>query len=82
MMTREEYISQRGTPSFNLMYEYYKEKFDYVRHSNFLTFTHFVQFMQMWPFAREAYQTTIDYFDEKFEIVSLKDKDDKLIKYL
>lgn len=81
-MTREEYISQRDTPSFDLMYEYYKEKFDYVRHTHFLPFTHFVQFMQMWPFAREAYQTVVEYFDEKFGVTSLKDKDGQLIKYL
>jgi len=81
-MTREDYLRQRTTPSFNLMYEYYKEKFDYAKHSTFLPFEHFVQFMQMWPFARDAYQTVVDHFDEKFGVVSLKDKDGQLIKYL
>lgn len=80
-MTREEYLALRGSTSFNLLYEYYKEFFKEDL-GVFLPFMEFVQCMQMWPGIRSAHDRVISHYDQKFNVVVLMDKDNKVISYL
>ncbi len=81
-MTRNEYILNRHIASFDVVYQYYVEHFSHEKHGLFLSFDEFVHFMRMWPLAKHAYNVARDYYDEKFTVVELKDKDGNLIKYL
>lgn len=80
-MTREQYLGLRGSTSYNLLYEYYKEKYDGYKHNPFLDFMEFVKFMQMWPGVREAYAKALEYYDQKFNVKVIMDKDGNVISY-
>lgn len=81
-MTKEEYLRIRGSVSLPLMYQYYTENFDHSRHSPFLDEHSFYQLMQLWPFARHGWEKVVRYYDEKFNVVILSDKQGRIIKYL
>lgn len=83
-MTKQDYLRHRGETfvSLQLMHEYYAERFDHNKHSPFLNMNDFAQFIQMWPFAKQAYQKVIEHYDEKFGVTVLKDKEGNIIKYL
>lgn len=81
-MTKEEYLEFRKTLSINLLYEYYKEKFDKNEHSPFLLFEQFIQTIQLWPGTKFAFDKVWEYYDEKFSVVKLLDKEGNLIKYI
>jgi hypothetical protein len=80
-MTREEYLAFRGSASHNILYEYYKEKYDGYKHNPFLDFMEFITFMKMWPGARGSYERALEYYDEKFNVTVLMDKDGNPISY-
>lgn len=80
-MTREDYLALRGSTSYNLLYEYYREKYDGYKHNPFLDFSEFITFMQMWPGARGSYERALEYYDQKFNVTVLMDKDGKTIGY-
>jgi hypothetical protein len=80
-MTRDEYLGLRSSTSYNLLYEYYREKYDGYKHQPFLDFMEFVKFMQMWPGIRGSYDKVLEYYDEKFNVKVLMDKDGNPIAY-
>jgi len=81
-MTKQEYLRIRNVISLELMHEYYAEHFDHDVHKPFLNANDFAQFIQMWPFAKQAYEKVLKHYDEKFGVTMLSDKDGKLITYL
>ena len=81
-MTKQEYLRQRNVISLELMHEYYAEHFDHDVHKPFLNANDFAQFIQMWPFAKQAYEKVLKHYDKKFGVTMLSDKDGKLIAYL
>jgi hypothetical protein len=81
MMTREEYLGLRGSTSYNLLYEYYKEMYDGQKHQPFLQFMDFVNFMQMWPGIRGSYEKVLEYYDQKFNVNVVMDKNGNIITY-
>ena len=81
-MTKQEYIRQRNVISLELMHEYYAERFDQSVHKPFLNMNDFAQFIQMWPFAKQAYENVLKHYDEKFNVIAVSDKDGKLITHL
>ena len=81
-MTRAYYLEMRkGDPLF-IVYEYYKENFDSGKHNYFLRIEEFVQFFFMWSGARKAINDVLKYYDNKFTIVTLTDKEGEIIGIL
>lgn len=79
-MTREEYINMRKSGDFMIVYEYYKEHFDNTKHSPFFSPQELVQLLPMKFNIQLIYDKCINYFDNKFEIVILRDKEGNIIK--
>jgi hypothetical protein len=82
-MTKNQYLTIRSNPSLLLLYEYYTEKFNKEKYSLFLEFTEFVNFIQMWRGINNVIiDNIIKYYDCKFGINILYDKEGKIIKLL
>ena len=79
-MTREQYISIRGTGDFTVIYEYYKEHFDRTKHTPFFSPEELLHILPMRFNLQPIYDKCIKHFDDKFAIVTLRDKEGKIIK--
>ena len=82
-MTKEQYIVFRNNGNFNIVYEYYKERFDHKKHKPFLGLAELPQFLMATGFnVNQIFNKCCKYYDEKFNIVHLLDKNGDLIKTL
>lgn len=81
-MTKKDYLSYKHTDPMAIVYEFYKEKFDKIKHKHFMSRKEFDTFAPMSTDVNLAYQKAVDYFDSKMELVQLMDKEGKLIKIL
>lgn len=81
-MTREQYIRMRDNGNFNIVYEYYREKFDHSKHRPFLSLMELVQILPQVMSANAAMDASLRYFDQKFDIRLLSDKDGAIIKII
>lgn len=68
--------------SLQIAYEYYKEKFDSRKHKPFLGPQEFFVYFQMCMDVQKAYEKVCNYYDDKFKIVLLKDKNGNFIAFL
>ncbi len=69
MLLREQYIKLREEGSAEILFEYYKEKFDKTKHSPYLEYSDFLPSIQMWPGVRDAYNMVTEYYDAKFFVL-------------
>ena len=82
-MTRELYLTMRQNASFGIVYEYYKERFDHSKHTPFLQVTDLANFMVMTGMnVDRILDKCVRYYDEKFDVRTLSDKDGKIIKII
>ena len=81
-MTREQYIRMRNNGNFNIVYEYYREKFDHFNHRPLLSLMELVQILPQVMSAHSAMDASLRYFDQKFDVRILSDKDGAIIKLL
>lgn len=81
-MTREQYIQMRAAGNFNIIHEYYKEFFDSSKHSPLLSIEQLAQTLPMFGDPNLIFEKCCRYYNEKFNIADLKDKDGKIIKSL
>ena len=79
-MTREQYINMRNNGDFMIVYEYYKEHFDNTKHSPFFSPQELVQILPMRFNVQLIYEKCVKHFDDKFQIVTIKDKEGNTIK--
>lgn len=77
-MSREQYIEAREMNSVEIMYDFYKELFDKEKHKNFLEFPEFVEYIQIYPLVRQAFNVSCNYYDAKFNVLKLPLKDKTL----
>jgi len=70
-MNREQYLKMRQENSLEIMYEFYKEHFIKERHKNFLEFSQFIEFIQMYPFVQQAFNVSTEHYDSRFNILKL-----------
>jgi hypothetical protein len=68
--------------SLQIAYEYYKEKFDSKKHKPFLCPQEFSVFIQMYADIPKLLERVCQYYDNKFVITELKDKNGNLIGFL
>lgn len=83
-MTKEQYITLRSHENAaNLIYQHYANNFDSTKHKgNMLGFNECLIYLQMWGNLHEIFQKLMDYYDAKFNIITLSDANGKIIKYL
>lgn len=72
----------RKAGSVQLVYEYYKERFDRNKHSPFLPPSEFAMYLQMCMDVPRVFERVCNYYDDKFNIVLLKDKNGNFISFL
>jgi hypothetical protein len=58
------------------------EKFDHKKHKPFLLITELLQYLPRWGDLIVIFEDVCRYYDNKFEIVELKDREGNTIKYL
>lgn len=82
-MTRDEYLIYRGSNSLNIVYAYYSERFNHKKHSPFLSANNLVQFLSATGYdLNDIMGKCLDYFDEKFSVVTVMDGNNKIIKFI
>ena len=82
-MTREQYISMRERGNFNIVHEYYSERFDHTKHKPFLSLMELAQFLPAsGRNVNKIFEDCCRHYDEVFNIVRLLNKDGNLIKTL
>jgi hypothetical protein len=81
-MDRETYLNYRNIRSIIPMYEYYKEHFNEIKYKPFLNINEFIHFTSIWPGTQEAYSMVTNYYDSKFSIIKIPDKNGNYYKFL
>lgn len=81
-MTKELYLTYRNQNNAAILYEWYKEKFDSVKHQPFLSFNEFFVYLPMWGDVNNIYQKITQILDEKFSIRKLINSNGELINYI
>lgn len=81
-MTKHEYLQLKMQNSLEIAYEYYKEKFDSSKHKPFLGAQEFMVFLQMHMNVPRVFEKVCRYYDDKFTVVELKDKNGQLMGFL
>jgi len=64
------------------MSEMYKEKFDEKKHKPFLQGHEFMTYLQMSGMMNQAFEAACSYYEQKFGINKLFDKEGKLIRFV
>lgn len=81
-MTKAEYLQLREENSLQILYNYYTEHFNRNKHNPFLSVEQFIMFLNMWTHIPNLFNTICSYYNEKFQINELRDKEGRLIKYV
>jgi hypothetical protein len=81
-MTKDEYLQLKKTGSVQVIYEYYKERFDGDKHRPFLPPAEFAMYLQMCMNVPMVFQRVCSHYDQLFNVVVLKDKNDQFISFL
>jgi hypothetical protein len=81
-MTKEDYLKFRAGQNFNIVHEFYKEKFDHSKHSPFLSLMELATFLPAFGNVNMIFEKCCRYYDEKFDVKILSDKNGNLIKSL
>jgi hypothetical protein len=81
-MTRNEYLHLKKMSSVQIVYEYYRERFDKSKHRPFLPPTEFAMYLQMCMNVPAVFERVCQHYDELFKVVTLKDKDGNFISFL
>ena len=79
-MTREQYLRMRQGQNFNIVHEFYKEKFDSSKHSPFLSLMELATFLPAFGNVNIIFERCCKYYDEKFDVRILSDKNGNYIK--
>lgn len=81
-MTREQYLRMRAGGNFNIIYEYYTEFFDRDKHHPLLSIEQLAQTLPMFGDPNVIFEKCCRYYNEKFNIVDVKNKEGQIIKSL
>lgn len=79
-MTREIYLQYRNKDDSYPFYYFYTQ---YKGKGPDLTLEEFYKLVQLWPFAQQAYEKVLLYYDHFFEVNKLENlKTGRIIKFL
>lgn len=81
-MTKQDYIRLKQTNPTELIYMYYKEKFDGYKHKPELSRNELMMYVQMYNDVNSILNYVVQEYDRKFEIVLLMTANGQYIKSL
>ncbi len=83
-MSKEEYLIMRnGRSVVPIMYEFYKEEFDISKHKPFLSIAEFHEAAGKWETDISIFFPAVhSYFDNKFGVVKIMDKNGQIMKFI
>jgi hypothetical protein len=81
-MNRQDYIRLKQTNPTELIYIYYKEKFDGYKHKPELSRNQLMMYVQTYTDINSILNYVVDEYDRKFEIVLLIDTNGQYMKSL
>ena len=82
-MTREQYTRLRQHGDFNIVYEFYKEKFDHSKHRPFLGMQDVANLLLNLGYnVNEIMNKCVEHYDKEFNIVKVSDKNGNPIAVL
>ena len=81
-MTRQQYINLKQTNPTELIYIYYKEKFDGYKHNPELSRNQLMMYVQTYTDINSILNYVVTEYDRKFEIVLLMSANGQYIKSL
>lgn len=81
-MNKSEYLSLKLSGSIAIPYEYYREKLDTNKHRKLLSIQEFKIYLPMYMNPQTAYEIACQYYDQKFVVTELRDKNGNLISFL
>lgn len=81
-MTKQDYIRLKQTNPTELIYIYYKEKFDGYKHKPELSRNELMMYVQMYNDVNNILNYVVTEYDRKFEIVLLMTANGQYIKSL
>jgi hypothetical protein len=81
-MTKEDFLRFKSNRDFNLVYQFYAEKFDHNKHKPFLSIMELLQFLPQWGDLNVIFEQVCEHYKNKFEIVEVQDDKGNTIKYL
>ena len=81
-MNRQDYIRLKQTNPTELIYIYYKEKFDGYKHKPELSRNQLMMYVQTYTDINSILNYVVDDYDRKFEIVLLIDTNGQYMKSL
>ena len=81
-MTRQDYIRLKQTNPTELIYIYYKEKFDGYKHKPELSRNELMMYVQAYASTNSILNYVVTEYDRKFEIVLLMSANGQYIKSL
>jgi hypothetical protein len=80
-MTKTEYIQTKTANPIKLVYSYYKEKFNYSKHSPFLSENEFYNYLQISSDVNKTIIKVFNYYDNLYNVVTLMDKNGNIITF-
>jgi hypothetical protein len=81
-MTRQDYIRLKISNPTELIYIYYKEKFNGYKHKPELSRNELMMYVQMYNDVNSILNYVVQEYDRKFDIVLLIDNNGQYIKSL
>ncbi len=78
-MNKEQYLELMKNKNYSsILYEYYKEKFQEKEYKTFLTIEQFIHFLKMFDYVNIGMEKASKYYEEKFNIVRIHNKEGQL----
>lgn len=81
-MTKHDYLQMKKAGSIQIVYEYYKERFDKDKHRPFLPPNEFAVYLQMCMDIPRVFEKVCNHYDQMFNVTTLKDGNGNFISFL
>lgn len=80
-MNRNKYLKFRDS-GIHLLYEHYVHNFNASKHKYMLNQYDFINCLSSWCDMDELYRDVVNYYDNKHNVITLTDSNNKFIKYI
>jgi len=81
-MTKNEYLELKQIGSIEIIYNYYKERFNKDKHRPFLALPEFSVYLAMYMDVPRLFEKVSNHYDRLFDVMVLKDKNGNFICFL
>jgi hypothetical protein len=78
-MNKENYIHYLLYDQWSIAYAYYKEKFDRSSGADMLGIREFNSYLSAWPSRDIAFDRAFQYYEQKFNLVRVYDKNNSFL---